>query len=479
MALLKFIYNALLRRKNTMRKFKKTVAFVMSMALAVTAFAGCNKKDDSKTGGDASATNGGKVLNIYCWNDEFKRRFEAYYQKDNADKLKGIDVKFIINPNEGGVYQSKLDQALMQQEYVDADKKIDIFLVEADYALKYVDSEISLSMEEIGVTADDMKDQYQYTKDLVTDSKGVVKGSSWQACPGLFAYRRDIAKEVLGTDDPNEVQSKLDTWEKFDAVAAQMKEKGYYMLSGYDDAYRVFSNNLSGKMVDADGNLKIDPALETWAKKTKEYTEKGYNEKSSLWNDTWKQGMGSNGKVFGYFFSTWGINFTLDENASDGAKEGEREGKGTHGKWAACYGPQSYYWGGTWIMAARGTDNKDLVAHIIKVMTCDPTVMEKNTRETLDMTNNKTAMNKIAADTSYQAPILGGQNHIALFVGSADKINMKNVTAYDQAITEEFQKAMKDWFDGAVSSYDDALTNFYKALKTRAPSVWTPENPKA
>ncbi len=464
-----------------MRKLKKSLAFVAAMALAVTAFAGCTGNDDNKTPGESGKgwSNGGKVLNIYCWNDEFKQRFEAYYQKDNAKMLKGIQVKYTINPNEQGVYQGKLDQALMQQAYADKDKKIDIFLVEADYALKYVDSEISLTMKDIKVSDNDLKDQYQYTKDLVTDKSGAIKGSSWQACPGLFAYRRDIAKEVLGTEDPNEIQKMLADWTKFDEVAAKMKAKEYFMLSGYDDAYRVYANNLSAKMVGEDGTLKLDPALETWAKNTKSYTEKGYTEKSSLWSDAWKAGMGGKGKVFGYFFSTWGINFSLDECSADGAPAGERDGKGTNGKWAACYGPQSYYWGGTWIMVARGTDNQKEVADIIKVMTTDATVMEKNTRDTLDMTNNKPAMDKIAKDTSYKAKILGGQNHIALFTEAAGKINMENVTAYDLAITEEYQKAMKDWFDGKeVKTYEDALKNFYTNLKGRAPAIWTPENKK-
>ena len=131
-------------------------------------------------------------------------------------------------------------------------------------------------------------------------------------------------------------------------------------------------------------------------------------------------------------------------------------------------------------MAARGTDNQKEIKDIIKVLTTDDKVMEKNTRETLDMTNNKTAMNRIANDATYKAEILGGQNHIALFTEAAEKINMKNITAFDLAITEEFQKAMKDWFDGNkdVPTYDAALKNFYKNLKARAPSVWTPENPK-
>ena len=38
-----------------------------------------------------------------------------------------------------------------------------------------------------------------------SDSDGVQRGSTWQCCPGLLVYRRDIAKDVFGTDDPEAV----------------------------------------------------------------------------------------------------------------------------------------------------------------------------------------------------------------------------------------------------------------------------------
>ena len=109
-----------------------------------------------------------------------------------------------------------------------------MFLIEADYALKYVNSDYTLDVKDVGLTDDDLKDMYQYTKDIATDSKGKLKATTWQATPGLFAYRRSIAKDVLGTDDPDKVQEALSTWDKFDKVAEQAAAKGYKMLSGYD-----------------------------------------------------------------------------------------------------------------------------------------------------------------------------------------------------------------------------------------------------
>lgn len=87
----------------------------------------------------------GSVLNVWCWNDEFQSRFNAYYpevkevaeDKSTTTLNDGTIVKWTINPNADNNYQNKLDEALLAQESAADDDKIDMFLIEADYALKY------------------------------------------------------------------------------------------------------------------------------------------------------------------------------------------------------------------------------------------------------------------------------------------------------------------------------------------------------
>ena len=104
-----------------------------------------------------------------------------------------------------------------------------MFLAEADYILKYTDSDYTQDIQALGVT--DFSNTYEYTVQAASDSNGTVKGVSFQCCPSALIYRRSIAKDVLGTDDPAEVQAKLDSWDKFNAVAADAKAKGYYMTA--------------------------------------------------------------------------------------------------------------------------------------------------------------------------------------------------------------------------------------------------------
>jgi hypothetical protein len=408
------------------------------------------------------------ILRIYCWNTEFQDRFEAYC----ADKLPdNIEVEWVVTPNENTAYQDKLDLDLASQDTLPY--KVDIFLIEADYALKYIDSDFTLDVvEDVGLTEEDVAAQYAYTREIATDSEGRLKGVSWQATPGLFAYRRSIAMDVLGTDDPAAVQTQLADWDKFDAVAAAAKEKDYYMLSGFDDAYRVFSNNVSAPWVDGNKTIVVDPNLIRWAEQTKAFTERGYNHGTTLWDDTWANDQGPDSRVFGFFYSTWGINFTLLGNSlaipeSAGGKP--EVGNGIFGDYAVTQGPESYYWGGTWICAAKGGDNIDAVREVMKILTCDAETMKNITLDTEDYTNNQTAMNEIA-NSDYGSPFLGGQNHIALFADAAARIDMSNVTAYDQGLNEEFQTAMRGYFDGSLTM-DAALDVFYDAAIEKYPEL--------
>ena len=208
---------------------KKVVSALLCATMVATMFVGCGGNKDSKPA-DTSASDAtpatedaaevadeGKVLNIYCWNEEFKSRITDHYpdyQEVDAThgKIGDVDVVWNITPNDDNAYQNNLDQTLLNQESAAADDKIDIFLVEADYALKYVDTDYTLPITDLGISEEDLSKQYQYTKDIVTDSNGTLKGVSWQGCPGVLFYNRDAAKEVLGTDDPVEVQNYVSDW---------------------------------------------------------------------------------------------------------------------------------------------------------------------------------------------------------------------------------------------------------------------------
>ena len=458
---------------------KKNVKALLVLALAIvmvfslTACGGSSSSSDSAGGDEAK---GGTSLNIWCWNDEFQTRFNDYYPEvaeaaedgSTTTLNDGTVVNWIIEPNTDNNYQNKLDEALLNQESASAEDKIDIFLVEADYARKYTNSDATMAIADLGVL-DATSDQYDYTKEVVSDADGNVKGVSWQACPGLLAYRRSIAKEVLGSDDPEKVQEAVADWDKFAETAQTMQDAGYVMLSGYDDTFRPYYNNDAAPFVEDGETLNVDKNIMDWVAMTKEYTDKGWNNKTSLWSDPWAADQGKDGKVFCIPACTWEIDFTLTGNADpDGTQDPE---KSAWGDYAVCLGPVSWCWGGTWICAATGTDNADLVADIMTKMTTDADILNKIATEKGDFVNSQAVIADLAEN--YEGnDFLGGQNHYALLSDAAANLSLEIASAYDQGIIEKMQAAMKDYFDGNAD-LDKAKANFETAIKEIYPEIKT------
>lgn len=470
-----------------MRKFKKALVLSLACAMGLSLVAcGGNddatteaKKDDKTTEAakddasdatseaEVSGSDEGKVLNIYAWNEEFKSRITDHYPGyEEVDathgKIGDVDVVWTITPNNDNAYQNNLDQQLLKQADASADDKIDIFLVEADYALKYSDTDYTMAVSDLGITDDELANQYDYTKKILEDSKGVLKGVSWQSTPGVLIYNREIAKDMWGSDDPAEVQKHVSDWDTFYATGSELAAKGYKLTATVNDSYRVYSNNVSSKWVE-DGKLNIDPQFKAWADAEKASYEAGQTTTGDLWSDEWSAGFYPDGKVFAYFGPAWLINFSMGQD--------DEKSIAHAGGWGATEGPQAFYWGGTWICAATGTDNPTLVADIMRKMTTDETILKDIVSKDSDCINNKNVLSSLASDDSFGFSVLGGQNPFGLFTENVEKIDLSNLSAYDQGCNESFQKIMKDYFSGQYATYDEAIEAFKQDVATKYPAI--------
>ena len=450
---------------------KKALSLLLSLAMVLSLVAcapsgtpnanepaGNNTSSGEPANEAAETAEEGKVFNIYAWNEEFKGFFEKYYEVPE-----GVTVNWIIKPSNDGVYQDKLDEALLNQENAAADDKVDLFLAEADYILKYTDSPYTQDVTAIGVT--DFSNTYEYTVQAASDSSGVVKGVSFQCCPSALIYRRSIALDVLGTDDPDEVQAQLDSWEKFAAVAEQAAAKGYMMTASESATYRVFSNNVTSPWVDAAGTLQIDAAIQEWMAQAYDFSQKGYTQTCDIWSDECTAQMYADGKAMCYFGPAWYFNFSMG-NAQDAEK-------GCYGDWAICEGPQAHFWGGTWLLAATGSDNPTMIADIMNTFINDEEVCSALVENEAQFSNNQAVNAKYAEDPEFGNDFLGGQNDTAVFVELAKNIKFENQTIYDQLLNEGLQGFWREYCDGTVTE-EQAMSNFYSYINEKYPEITTP-----
>ena len=435
---------------------KKLLAILMA-AMMLFGIVACTAKPADKPAEAAQ----GKVFNIYAWNEEFKGFFEKYYKVPE-----GVTVNWIINPSDNGVYQQKLDEALLNQENAAADEKIDMFLAEADYIGKYVDSAYTMDVTSFGFK--NAPTQYEYTIKAASDSKGVCKGVSFQCCPAAVIYRKSIAKDVLGTDDPAEVQAAIDTWEKFDAVAAKAKEKGYYMTASFAETFRTFSNNCSMPWVDANNKLQFDPMINAWIDQTDNYIKNGYTLTAGVWDQEKTNQMFADGKTMTFFGPAWYYNFCMN-NAMDPEN-------GCVGDWCIVKGPQAYFWGGTWLLAAAGSDNTEMLKDIFESFTINEEIVDHLVKDENQYPNNTKIAEKYANDASYgNTAILDGQNDIKIFAELATDIKWENHTNYDQLLNEGLQNKLQEFYNGSVDEAT-AMKNFYQYVKETYKAIVVPEN---
>lgn len=422
----------------------------------------------------------GTVFNVFSLGEDFKNRMQDYYPEyevtgENSGRIGETKVQWHLF-TDAQEYREALDEKLEAQEpsedgtdaaEVPLDERVDLFVVDEAFLRDYVETDRSLDINaQIGLTAEELADQFPYTQQMATDGAGRLKAVTWQATPGVFAYRRSIAEEVLGTDDPAAVQEAVPDWETFAQTAEAMKENGYYMLSAYGDAYQVYADNVSTAWVE-DGALNIDPHLVEWAEQTREFVENGYTHGTEQWSDEWRADHTGDGEVFGFFYSSWGIRYTLQNKAEGVTEDGEEneDVESATGDYAVVRGPEPSHYGGQWIIAAAGSDNTELTASVIRTLTCDPKLMKKIALDIHEFTNTVSGMKEIA-ESDYKVDVLGDQNPVPVYLEVAQQLTQNHTTSYDDDLDLGFQVSMQDYFAGKVSE-DDALELFRKTAVTR------------
>lgn len=456
-----------------MRKSKRALALIMALAMSTSLYACGNKndnassnnaKDEPATTSDAKDDNkqaSTEKFYIYSWNTELKDRLN-YFKEAYPDDYARIEY---VNIGDSNIYQEKIDGLLGQ---ADAKEYPDMFAAEADYIKKYVNSDNTLAVTDLGITEDDMSNMYNYTLTIPTDQRNnTVKGLSWQACPGSMMYRTDLAKDLLGVDSPEAMQEKVKDWDTFLATAKEIKEKSggkTKILSGPDDIQRAFLGAKTSPWVDDNQNFVIDQKVLDYMDTYKSLVEDDLTNGTEQWTEQWNANC-ANDSTMAYFGCTWFLHWTIKDKCG-----GKKAGEGTYGKWAMCQGPSTYYWGGTWLCASANCSDKELAGKIMKTLCCDTDTMYNIASDTLDYVNNKAAVQKLIDNKKGSYDFLGGQDFLAIFAPLAEKVDVSWMSAYDQKINDALNNQNKQYAAGKKDK-DQAIADLKKAVKNDYPAV--------
>lgn len=420
--------------------------------------------------GDAVASGDGKLVVWTLSNDliDFGKRFQ--------DQT-GVEVETIVI--EPANYPTKVQTALLAGE-----KEPDVIVGEPQMLQDFYDAGFFEDLDQFG--AQDYADQIvDYVWKVGQDADGVQRAISYQITPAGIYYRRDIAKEVFGTDDPDEIGKKFADYSTILDTAEELKAKGYRIFSS--DAEMNYFSGDSAWVVD--GKLNVSQSRLDYMDLCVNLYQKDLTAYAVQWSTPWYQAMAGQvpiltadiqnyaddsvnvwdseqfaeatkdmdkTEVFAFGLPSWGV-LTLRDNVKD-----------TSGLWGVCSGPAYGFGGGTYIGVSSQSDRKDTAWEFVKFCTLN----EDTANWWIDFSEGDTVslIPVLEQHKDDANEVYGGEKLYSFWLQQAEGIDYSKVTRYDQAIGDAWGNAISAIKTGEKTK-DEAVAEFYDVIETTYPDI--------
>jgi ABC-type glycerol-3-phosphate transport system substrate-binding protein len=504
-------------------KLKKLLAFLFVSMFVLTA---CNTtKDTPPAVVDPSKDYSKEKLVIWSFTDELQTagdidNFKEQYTAEGKP-LAGLNVEFVAVSIQDG-YMDKILPALA------SGNAPDVFTGELDHIKQFIEAgyyaDIETMMEnDPDVDLDAEKADYkeyiwQSGIDPATEKLAAL---SWQVTPGAIFFKTDMAAEVWGGEagfpaegsaDYNTAvtnwmnENKFDTTENM--LEAQKEVKAYnanWRLFPDDQAVRHFAagTNEPAKWVDANGKLnpvKIKeqiPYINLVKEMYGETVAASLTANAAEWSGPWFDAMdkdltdaeGKTWQVMAYSMPTWGLKYIIEPNMekvdadgktltkpaenADQATKDAYEKAAFKGNWGMASGPNSYFWGGTYLGVNSDSKNPEAAFAFLKSMLFDKERLAERQKADGDMYSVESVMAPVIADYEGRES-LGGMNHLKVFNEEAAKIDLSNVTVYDRGLNDLLGTHITNYKQGAAkyTSLADVLKAFYADVQVTYPEIY-------
>ncbi len=338
---------------------------------------------------------------------------------------------------------------------------------------------------------------------------GTLKSISWQQTPGGIFFKTDMAEAVWGSEagfptnksDKAAYNTAVSEWmteNKFNTLDnllqaqedVKMKNKNWRLFPD-DQAVRHFSSGSDDApgWLGTDGKLSEEKMIDQM-----EYMdlvkamygssiEKSLTANAGEWTDPWYAYMGKDVEVTGsnntktkyqvmaYSMPTWGLEYIIKPNVE--TTDGElpaSDGSNLVGNWGMSLGPNSYFWGGSFMQIYSNSNNKDMAYDFIKSFVFNDEFMLNRSLGDGDVYSRNSVMDKVEEQFTGH-PMLGGMNHISIFREASKNINFENVTPYDRRLGD-IANTYTNKYKKGENTMEQAMTGFYDEVQRTLPEVY-------
>lgn len=191
---------------------------------------------------------------------------------------------------------------------------------------------------------------------LGTNTKGEFVGLDDGPSMAALAYKREMALELLGTDDPAEVEAMFQSWDDVIRIGKEIKDKTngeVYMFPGLGDVMTMLKGQSNIPFADGD-TLQIEKSLGNAFDLLIKIKEAGIVDGIDMTTPAWNATIAERNHLM-VPCPYWGPNWLIGVNDPDN--------KNT---WGLIIPPDGGYpWGGTCWSVAKNAKNKDATADFI------------------------------------------------------------------------------------------------------------------
>jgi multiple sugar transport system substrate-binding protein len=448
-------------------KAKRRSVVMLALVMLTTIFAGCSTttsgtssgKETLNSAAPTATANAAKkdpkdltaTIKVWDWDEAFQKTMIPEFNKIYPN-IK-VEVSIVNNKD----YLQK-----MQSGIVSGSDVADVVLGEIGYRGKLFDLEVLDDLESAPYNVN-RKDLLDYTIPLLTNSKGKLIGVEQQIAVAGLAYRRDLAKQYLGTDDPAELEKMLKDWNSFIAKGIEVKEKSngkVLMFAGLLDAFNVLKGQKGMEYI-KDGQIDLTARMKSPLDQLFKMRDAGIIGKYETGTPAWASSY-ANGEFLFYPAATWSPKWQVAANDKDGK-----------GRWGLVAAPEGgFTLGGTSVSVYKDSKVKEAAWAFINFCY----LSDAGTKISAEKFGSPPGVKSfyvsqkalIDKGTELDA-FFGGQNLTKYFVEKIiPSVKGQQQSKYESIVDQGFKTLYPLWTKDTSVNADTALAKYIAEVKSKA-----------
>lgn len=390
------------------------------------------------------------TLTMWSWD-------EAYYQTvTQAFREKYPNVEFVYVPVEHKDLPMKYQMAL-----VSGGELPDIGWSIIDSRGKVFELDMWEPLEQEPYNFD-ISQVYEYLHPRMVNSRGNVCGIEQSLSPAGLAYRRDLAREYLGTDEPDELEKMMPDWESFIEKGSEVYEKSggsVYMMFSLGDA-RQFIQEQQEIPWSSGTEINVEKAFGRSIRLMERFRDANVSDSLIAWTPAWNKAFSEDGHIF-TTCASWAIKFTIESHDTKGEETGH---------WGMMGAPEgNVSLGGTAMGITKTCKDKRLAWEFLKFATLSAEGARAINSMGL-MTAAKQPYEEDPGLKSYKSAWFGGQDVGIYYMDKIiPNIKTRTMTAADGNIHRCLSLAVDVMNEDRSVTGEEALSELKEELKEELP----------